>query len=99
VSSILSLLGAGGPGGPGPGPAGPGPGPAPSTKGDGDWEEDLHNALAALRELAGDAQDAVERNAIDKCISALSSLQANRQRGAESALGVTPAHKSMSRAY
>lgn len=74
-------------------------GPDGSTKGDGDWEQDLQNALSALRELAGDAQDHIEANTIDKCIAALSALTAKRQSGAESALGVTPAHKAMSRAY
>lgn len=70
-----------------------------SSKSDGDWEQDLQNALAALRELANDAQDHSETNVIDKCIAALSGLTAARQKGAESALGVTPAHKAMSRAY
>ena len=74
-------------------------GPDSDTKGDGDWEEDLQAALAALRELASDASDHIETNVIDKCIAALSGLTAKRQTGAESALGVTPAHKAMSRAY
>lgn len=85
-------------GGAGAGPAGAGPDDS-STKGDGDWEQDLQAALAALRELAGDATDHIETNTIDKCIAALSALTAKRQQGAESALGVTPAHKAMSRAY
>jgi hypothetical protein len=72
---------------------------AAPQKSDGDWETDLHAALDALRELAGDAEDHIEKNAIDKCVAALSALTAKRQQGAESALGVTPAHKSMSRAY
>lgn len=72
---------------------------AAPTKGDGDWEQDLHAALDALRELAGDATDHIEKNAIDKCIAALSALTATRQKGAESALGVSPAHKAMSRSY
>lgn len=88
----------------------PGGGPAPSIqvggdtpdastgKPDGDWETDLQNALDALRELASDAQDHGETNVIDKCIAALSALTAKRQAGHESALGVTPAHKAMSRA-
>jgi hypothetical protein len=97
------------PGAPG-GPAAGGPPPAPiqiggdagagaATKSDGDWEEDLRNALDALRTLASDAQDHVEANIVDKCIAALSGLTSKRQGAAESALGVTPAHKSMSRAY
>jgi hypothetical protein len=73
--------------------------PDASQKTDGDWETDLHAAIAALRELAGDAEDHVETNAIDKCIAALSALTANRQKGAEAALGVSASHKAMSRAY
>lgn len=112
MSSILSMLGAGGPG-PGAGPGGPPPGvppsiqigggPAPSQqagpKSDGDWQQDLRDAIAALRALANDAKDAAETNAIDKCIAALSGLQATRQKQAESAMGTTPAHKAMGRAY
>ena len=59
----MSALGMGGP----PAPAGlpspitiGGPGPSDATKSDGDWEADLQNALAALRDLAGDATDHVE---------------------------------------
>lgn len=70
-----------------------------SGKSDGDWEEDLQAALAALRALAADATDHVETNTVDKCIAALSALTAKRQQGHESALGVTPASKAMSRAY
>lgn len=101
------MLGAGGP--PGAGPGGPPPGAPPSIqiggqngpgpKSDGDWQEDLKNAIAALRELAGDAKDPSETNAIDKCIAALSALQAMRQKQDEAALGTTPAHKAMGRAY
>lgn len=68
-------------------------------KSDGDWETDLHAAIAALRALASDASDHVETNAIDKCIAALTALTANRQKGAEAALGVNASHKAMSRAY
>lgn len=84
-------------GGPGGAPGGSGPG-GPGG-GDGDWEQDLRDALDALRALAADAQDHVEANVVDKCIAALSALTSQRQKGAESALGVTPAHKAMSRAY
>lgn len=104
----MSLLGGGGPQGSGPG--GPPPGVPPSIqiggggapgpqKSDGDWKADLQNAVAALRELAGDAKDAVEANAIDKCIQVLSGLTAKRQQQDEAALGTTAAHKSMGRAY
>lgn len=95
----MSALGMGGPPAGAPASIQIGGGPGSSTKGDGDWEQDLQNALSALRELAGDAEDHIEANTIDKCIAALSALTAKRQSGAESALGVTPAHKAMSRAY
>lgn len=80
----------------GSGPVGPNDGAGPS---DGDWETDLQAALDALRELAGDAHDHVEANTVDTCIKALSGLLAGRQKASESALGVTPAHKAMSRQY
>lgn len=83
-------------GGPSGGPVGPNDGPGPS---DGDWEQDLQQALAALRDLAKDAHDHVEANTVDTCIKALSGLLAGRQKAAESAYGVTPAHKAMKRAY
>lgn len=69
----------------------------PSPKSDGDWETDLRNALSALRTLAADAQDHQEAATVDTCIANLQKLLATRQAGAESALGVTPAHKAMSR--
>lgn len=95
----------GGPAGPGAGapppsitlPGGP-PGGAGATS-DGDWEQDLQDALSALRKLAADATDHIETNVVDKCIAALSALTATRQKGAESALGVNAGHKAMSRAY
>ncbi len=69
------------------------------TKSDGDWEQDLHAALDALRELEGDAQDHQEASVIATCIAQLRKLTAQRQAGAEAALGVTPSSKAMSRAY
>lgn len=72
--------------------------PDPTQKSDGDWEQDLQQAIAALRELEGDAQDHQEASVIATCIAQLRRLTAQRQAGAESALGVTPAHKAMSRA-
>ena len=75
-------------------PAGPG-----APKPDGDWETDLQNAIAALRELMADARDNQEHATVAQCYAALQKLMASRQAGAESALGVTPAHKAMSRAY
>lgn len=82
----------------GGGPSGPQDDGSQGGKSDGDWETDLHAALDALRQLAADATDHGETNTIDKCIAALSALTAKRQAGAESALGVTPAHKAMARA-
>lgn len=107
---IMQALQSGGAGAPGPSGPGAPSGPPPSIqipggsgagdgKPDGDWEEDLHAALDALRQLASDATDHGETNIIDKCIAALSGLTSKRQSGAESALGITPAHKAMSRAY
>ena len=69
-----------------------------AQKSDGDWEQDLQNAIAALRELEGDAQDHQEASVIATCIAQLRKLTAQRQAGAESAMGITPAHKAMSRA-
>ena len=69
-----------------------------STKSDGDWEQDLQDAISALRELESDATDHQEAAVIATCIANLRKLTASRQAGAESALGVTPAHKAMSRA-
>lgn len=90
--SALDMLG-----GMAPPPSGPAPAPS-STKSDGDWETDLQNAIAALRELEGDAEDHQEAAVIATCIAQLRKLTAQRQSGAEAALGVTPAHKAMSRA-
>lgn len=111
-AGLMQALQAGGPGA-GPGPSGPAGAPGPiqigppsggpqddggSSKSDGDWEEDLRSALDALRQLAQDASDHQETNVIDKCIAALSGLTSKRQAGAESAIGITPAHKAMARA-
>lgn len=106
----MSALSMGGPGGPpggfpsqiqigGPAaPPGPGPQDAGSGKSDGDWEQDLQAAISALRDLEGDATDHQEAAVIATCIANLRKLTAQRQAGAESALGVTPAHKAMARA-
>ena len=76
-----------------------GGGPAGGAqKSDGDWEQDLQNALDALRQLESDATDNQEASVIATCIAQLRKLTAQRQAGAESALGVTPAHKAMKRA-
>lgn len=93
-------------GGPGP-QAAPGPGAsgAPGAQGAGgmsdqEWEQIVAQvALPALRKLGASAPDHQEAAVIDQCVLALQKLLASRQSGAESALGVTPAHKAMSRAY
>ena len=92
------MLGAGGPPPGAPASIQVGGG-APGPKSDGDWQEDLKNALDALRALASDASDPAETNTIDKCIAALSGLQATRQKQNDAAMGTTPAHKAMGRAY
>lgn len=72
--------------------------PDASQKSDGDWEQDLQAAIAALRELEGDAQDHQEASVIATCIANLRKLTAQRQAGHEAALGVSPAMKAMKRA-
>lgn len=67
---------------------------------DAQWEQLVSSvALPALRKLGASAPDHQEAAIIDQCVLALQKLLASRQAGAESALGVTPAHKAMSRAY
>jgi len=101
----MSALGMGGqPGGFPPSIQIGGGGPADSDNGasekpDGDWEQDLQQALAALRQSAADAPDHTEAQVIDKCVAAIQGLLAARQKGAESAMGITPAHKALKRAY
>lgn len=96
MSNALSMMLQGG-GTPPPvtGPFGAVP---PAQKSDGDWEQDLQNAISALRELEGDATDHQEALVIATCIANLRKLTAQRQAGAESALGIQPAHKAMKRA-
>jgi hypothetical protein len=98
----MSALGMGQPGGFPPSIQIGGGGPADSgapQKSDGDWEQDLQSAIAALRELEGDAQDHQEASVIATCIANLRKLTAQRQAGAESAMGISPAHKALKRAY
>lgn len=93
----------------GPVPVGPGaqtpqaPGPEAGAQGpmsDQQWEQIVTEvALPALRKLGASAPDHQEAAVIDQCVLAIQKLLASRQSGAESALGVTPAHKAMSRAY
>ncbi len=104
----------GGPG-PGPGPGAPAPaasitlggndpdsggeGAGNAPGGDGDAEQDLHDALDALHSFLQDDQDHVDKSQIAKCVAIVQGILGSRQKGAESALGITPAHKAMSRSY
>jgi hypothetical protein len=89
---------AGGPGGPAPsiqiGGAGPSDGPDSP-----DVEALLQEAKAALQKAEDAESDHIDSQTILKCITAIQGILASRQKGAESALGVTPAHKAMSRSY
>lgn len=101
MQALQQAGGAPGAGGP-PGGAPPSitlPGPAASGTSDGDAEQDLHDALDALQNFLKDDQDHVDKAAVAKCIAAIQGILGSRQKGAESALGVTPAHKAMSRSY
>jgi hypothetical protein len=99
---------AGGPGGP-PGAGGPPPsiqiggnGPEGSqgdTGQDGKTTEDwLDQAKTALQKAEAGEQDHIESAQILNLIAKIQDILAKRQGGAESALGVTPAHKAMARA-
>jgi hypothetical protein len=111
LMQALQQGGAGGPGGPGgPGAGGPPPsiqlgGGAGADSGQSDGpdnpnaEQDLHDALDALQKFMGDEEDHVDKATVAKCIAQVQSILGSRQKGAESALGVTPAHKAMSRSY
>lgn len=101
--SALGLdLSQGGPGAGGPPPGVPpsiqigGPAPA-SGGGDGDAEQDLHDALDALHAFLQDDQDHIDKAQVAKCVSIVQGLLANRQKGAESLLGIQPVHKAMAR--
>lgn len=97
----MSALGMGPVGPPGGLPASiqiGGPSAGGATKSDGDWETDLQAAISALRELEGDATDHQEALVIATCIANLRKLTAQRQSGAEAALGITASHKAMARA-
>lgn len=71
----------------------------PGNGGDGEWEQRLQDSISALRDLEADAEDHQEALVIATCIANLRKLTAQRQSGAEAALGVTSAHKALSRAY
>lgn len=107
IMQALQQAGAGGPGGAagGPPPSIQIPGGADSdassdaSAGDGDAEQDLHDALDSLQSFLKDDSDHVDKAQVAKCVSIVQGILAARQKGSESALGVTPAHKAMSRAY
>jgi len=98
--------GPGGAGGPPPsiqiggGPVGPQDASDTSDGADtSDVEELLGHAKRYLLQAEDAEQDHPDKETILKCISLIQGLMSSRQKGAESALGVTPAHKAMSRAY
>lgn len=62
-------------------------------------EQLLMVAKAALQKAEQAETDHIDMATIGKCIVAIQNILAARQKGAESALGVTPAHKAMSRSY
>ena len=89
----------GGPGGPAPsiqigGDAGASDGPDSP-----DVEALLQQAKDALQQAEKGEQDHIDSQTILKCIAAIQGILAARQKGAESALGTTPAHKAMARQY
>ena len=92
---------AGGPGGPPPSiQIGGGPGAGQSDGPDNsDVESLLNEAKDALQKAEKAETDHIDMQTILKCITAIQGILASRQKGAESALGVTPAHKAMSRSY
>jgi hypothetical protein len=60
-------------------------------------EKFLDDAMTALQGFLGVEQDHVDKALVEKCTTIIQQLLAGRQKGAESALGITPAHKAMSR--
>lgn len=64
-----------------------------------DVEALLQQAKDALQKAEDAESDHIDSATILKCIVAIQGILAQRQKGAESALGVTPAHKAMSRSY
>lgn len=76
--------------------AGPDQGDGPDSN---QVEELLVVAKAALQKAEAAETDHIDMQTILKCIAAIQGILASRQKGAESALGVTPAHKAMSRSY
>jgi hypothetical protein len=83
-----------------PSGAASGPQSASGVMSDQQWQQLVTEvALPALRKLGASAPDHQEAAVIDQCVLAIQKLLASRQSGAESALGVQPAHKAMARAY
>lgn len=74
-------------------------GPSPAPGGGGDVEKLLMIAKAALQQAEQVESDHIDMATINKCIVAIQSLLADRQKQSEAALGVQPAHKAMARAY
>lgn len=104
---MQALQGAGGgPGGPPPSIQIGGPsagGGSDSGASDGpdnpNAEQDLHDAIDALQKFMSDEEDHVDKATVAKCIAQIQNILGSRQKGAEQALGVSSAHKAMSRAY
>lgn len=74
-------------------------GPAPAQAPGGDPEVLLQRAIDALKVAESAEPDHSDSATILKCLAALQGILATRQKNAESALGVTPAHKGMARSY
>jgi hypothetical protein len=85
----------GSPAGANVGPGGGQPG-APDSP---EAEKFLTDAMTALQGFLGVEQDHVDKALIEKCTTIIQGLLGSRQKGAEAALGITPAHKAMSRSY
>lgn len=96
MSSILDALG----GGAAPDPSqGGGGGGQPGAPDNPDAESDLSDAIAALHSFLQNEQDDADKSVASACLAKLQSILGNRQKAEESAAGITPAHKAMSRAY
>lgn len=105
IMQALQQQGAGGPGGAAGGPPpsiqipGDSDASGDASASDGDAEQDLHDAIDALHSFLKDDEDHIDKATVAKCVASIQNILASRQKGSESALGVTPAHKAMSRAY
>lgn len=89
--------------------AGPPPGVAPSIQvgGGGAPGPQTGDATTLIRKLVDDAKAALDSGDLDdqekavvlQCATALQKILGTRQSQEESAMGTTPAHKAMGRAY